>query len=73
MVEGAHRIQEQSILVEITPSGSYYTDEIQFVTISSIRRCQDFGDLTGARYNLTGFGNETRVRCGGAYLGHLIV
>ena len=51
-----------------TPGGSYKTDEIQFITISSTGDSQDFGDLTGVvQYNPSGVSNQTRgVRCGGA-------
>ncbi len=51
-----------------TPSGSYKTDEIQFITISSTGNSQDFGDLTGeVQYNPVGVSNQTRgIRCGGA-------
>ena len=46
----------------------YYTNEMQFVTISSTGNSQDFGDLTDAiTYNPSGVSNNTRgIRCGGA-------
>ncbi len=46
----------------------YYTNEIQYVTISSTGNSQDFGDLTDAiTYNPSGVSNNTRgIRCGGA-------
>ena len=46
----------------------YYTNEMQFVTISSTGNSQDFGDLTDTiTYNPSGVSNNTRaIRCGGA-------
>ena len=46
----------------------YYTNEMQFVTISSTGNSQDFGDLTAAiTYSPSGVSNNTRgIRCGGA-------
>ena len=51
-----------------TPSGSYKTDQIQFITISSTGDSQDFGDLTAVvQYNPSGVSNQTRgIRCGGS-------
>jgi len=51
-----------------TPGGSYKTDQIHFITISSTGDSQDFGDLTAeVQYNPVGVSNQTRgIRCGGA-------
>tara|TARA_A100001515_G_C4559966_1_gene206256 strand:- start:15 stop:1055 length:1041 start_codon:yes stop_codon:yes gene_type:complete len=51
-----------------TPGGSYKTDQMQFITISSTGDSQDFGDLTAeVQYNPSGVSNQTRgIRCGGA-------
>ena len=51
-----------------TPSGSYRTNQIQFITFSSTGNSQDFGDLQETiTYNPVGVSNQTRgIRCGGA-------